>query len=362
MIPRLFEAGTTTFDNYGICPLADAIACEVTAERNGEYTLTMEYKRDGMWSEELSVGRIILATPYDNASMPEPFDIIKIGYDISENIVVECEHISYRLNNVIVGKNEQDPGTRYPAHFWEVENRYLLTGTNPFTFETDIEDENGTVYKYGCDVPTSMRSLIGGSERSMLALYGGELEWNRYKVILHASRGSDNGVKIAYSKNLTGLNYSADLTNAITGVIAYWKDNEDYIEGSLQSVTSTFGFNRVAVVDASSEFDEKPTASALNAYASDYLAHHSHLPDVSVEIEFVPLWQTEEYKDFYDLEHVGLCDIVTVDYPPLNLELSSQVVKTIYDVLADRYKMITISSLRKSLADTIYTLMKEISS
>ena len=361
MIPRLFESSATSFDNFGICPLVDCISCLVTEERNGPFTLSLEYKRSGMWAEELLVDRIILADPRDNSEMAEPFRIKEVSYDMLGNIVVEAEHISYQLNHIIIGANTQDPGTRYPSKFWEVENRYLLNGSNPFTFETDISDDNGTVYKYGCEVPTPLRKLLGGMKGSMIDLFGGELEFNRYKVILHSARGADNGVKIAYTKNLTGLNYSADLTNTVTGIIAYWKSTDDYLESSLQTVTSSLGFVRIAVADASADFDEKPSLADLNAWAANKLTSYSQIPAISADVEFVPLWQTEEYKDFYALEHVDLCDIVTAVYPPLNLELKSKVVKTVYNVLADRYSSITISSIRATLADTIYTLMKGVS-
>lgn len=356
MIPRLFESTATTFDDYGICALIDCISCFVTEVRNGEFTLSLEYMRGGANADKLIAGRIILADPHDNAEMAEPFRIKQRDYDMLGNIVVEAEHISYDLNSVIVGANSQDPGTRYPSKFWEVENRYLLTA-NPFTFETDISDDNGTVHKYGCDHPTALKTLLGGMEGSMLDLFGGELEWNRYKVILHSARGADNGVKIAYSKNLTGLNYSEDLTDTVTGVIAFWKSGANYVESALQSVTSDY--NRVVVVDASTEFDSQPSVSDLNTFASTYLGSHSHIPSVSLNAEFVPLWQTLEYKDFWGLEHLSLCDMATVVYPPLDLNIISKVVKTVYNVLADRYDSITISSIKQDLADTIYQLMKE---
>jgi phage minor structural protein len=82
-------------------------------------------------------------------------------------------------------------------------------------------------------------------------------------------------------------------------------------------------------------------------------------PVVSVDVEFVPLWQTDEYKDYYGLEHVALCDTVQVIYPPLNLDLKAKVVKTVYNVLADRYDEISISTVKQTLTDTIFTLMKE---
>jgi phage minor structural protein len=82
-------------------------------------------------------------------------------------------------------------------------------------------------------------------------------------------------------------------------------------------------------------------------------------PKVSVDVEFVPLWQTDEYKKYYGLEHVAMFDTVQVIYPPLNLDLKAKVVKTVYNVLADRYDEISVSTVKQTLTDTIFTLMKE---
>ena len=357
MIPRLFEKTATTFTNYGICPLIDADRCIVTEARNGEFTLEMDYPRDGQWAEELSVDRIILADPRDNASA-QPFRIYSIEYDMNGDINVKAQHISYQLNNIIIGANWQNPGSRYPSKFWEKETQNKLSASNPFSFSTDVDDENDPVHQYGCTEATPLRTLLGGMEGSMLDLYGGEFEWDGYTVKLWKARGSNNGVKIAYTKNLTGLNYSIDLSDVYTGVVAYWSSGGTYVESDLQTTANSYSFSRDIAVDATTEFDTQPTKAQLNTWASAYVAN-APTPKVSIEVEFVPLWQTEEYKDFYGLEHVSLCDTVEAIYPPLGLDVSAKVVETIYNVLADRYDEITISTVRPDIADTIFALIKE---
>ena len=351
MIPRLFEANATTFTNFGLCPLNDAIECMVTEERNGEYTLQMEYPRDGQFASELKPDRIILADPADNAAA-EPFRIVEVSFDMTGNITVQAEHISYQLNDVIVGKCSAN--TRYPERAWTRANENLLTA-NPFTFYTDLTDESQTVHRFGCDIPRTLRHLVGDT---MVGLYGGELKWVKYQVNLLKNRGTNNGVKIAYTKNLTGLDYDIDISEVYTGAVAYYSNTDTYVQGTVQTITNDYSFNRVQVLNASNEFDTTPTAAQLNQYAADWLASNGNIPSVSVDVKFVPLWQTEEYKDFYGLEHVSLCDTVEVLYPPLNLDVTAKVVKTVYDVLADRYDEVVVSSIKATLADTIYDLMR----
>ena len=358
MIPRLYEKTETAFSSYGICPLTDAVSCLVTEERNGCFTLEMTYPRDGRWSNEIIVDRQILADPRDGAAQAEPFRIVSVGFDMNGDMLIEAEHISYQLNHVITGSFSGY--TRYPLKMWQTatDSANLLT-VNPFTFQTDISDDNGTVRHYGFDAPVALKSVLGGKEGSIIDLFGGELEWNRYNVILHSARGADHGVKIAYTKNLTGLTYNIDMSAVCSGAVAFYKDADNYVQGTVQTVTNSYSYNRIAVLDASGEFSNAvPSQSDLNTFASNWLATNAKEPAISVEVEFVPLWQTDEYSNWKDLEHVSMCDIVTAKYPPLNLSIKAKVVKTVYDVLRNRYKEMTISTIRSSLADTIYQLMR----
>lgn len=355
MIPRLYESTDTSFTNYGICPLPDCISCTVTEERNGAFVLELEYARDGQWVEEFAIDRIILADPYDNATEPEPFRIYEVEYDMNGNVLVQANHISYQLNDVIIGNWHN--GTRYPYKVWDWCDDAKLTD-NPFSFASDIQDDAGTVFLFSIDTPTPMRKIIGGMRGSMLDRFGGELEWNRYTVNLWSARGADNGVKIAYTKNLTGLEYDIDMSNVYTGAVAYYSNNGTYVEGTVQTVASDWSYDRTIVLDATQDFNSTPTVAQLNTYAASYLSRNAPSPNISVDVEFVPLWQTEEYKQYYGLEHVGLCDTVTVLYPPLDLSIQAKVVKTVYNVLADRYDSITISTIRSTLADIIFGLME----
>ena len=353
MIPRLFPADATTFEAIGICPLSDCISCTVEEQRNGAFTLELEYPRDGEWVNELAIDRIVLADPYDNAKEAEPFRIYEVEYDMNGNVMVYANHISYQLNDVVVGKFLHTAETPVKAWQWLEDN--LLTAC-PFTLYSDIPARTAATFNMA--EPFKARSYIGGMEGSILDVFGGELEWNRWTVNLWQARGKDNSVKIAYTKNLTGLEYDVDMSNVYTGAVAYYSNNGTYVQGTLQTVTNDWSYDRTIVLDATQDFNSTPTQAQLNTYALNYLNANASAPNVSVDVEFVPLWQTEEYKQFYGLEHVSLCDTVTVLYQPLNLSIKAKVVKTEYNVLADRYDKITISTVKPTLADIIFGLME----
>lgn len=358
MIPKLYGASETTFTSAAE-PLVDCVRCEVTEERNGEFILELEYPQDGLHAMEFDIDKIILAKPYDNATAAEPFRINNVTATLDGHIIVNAEHISYQLNHIIIGANSGHQ-TRYPATMWNTLVGYNLGSSNPFSFATDISDASGTVRPYGCEVPTPLRTLLGGMEGSMLDLFGGELQWNKYTVNLWRNRGADNGVVIAYGKNIVGFDYVVDMDSVYTGLVAYYKTDNDYVQSDQQTIATTLAFSRIAVIDATSEFETVPTTSDLNTWASGYLVDNHINPKISVTVDFVPLWQTEEYKDFYALEHVSLCDTVKVIYTPLNLVVTAKVVKTVYDALSEKYTEIVIGTPGASLDDTIAEIIKEV--
>lgn len=73
------------------------------------------------------------------------------------------------------------------------------------------------------------------------------------------------------------------------------------------------------------------------------------VPSVSITASFVSLWQTEEYKNIAPLEKVKLCDTVTVKFAKLGVSAKAKVIKTVYDVLAEKYKSIELVTLRATL-------------
>ena len=72
---------------------------------------------------------------------------------------------------------------------------------------------------------------------------------------------------------------------------------------------------RTVIKDFSQEFEDAPTKAALEQYTRNYIERNDiGIPSVSIDVAFVALWQTEEYKDIANLERVKLCDTVTVEF------------------------------------------------
>ena len=350
---RLYEANETEFNHNGFGVLSDAADAEVTEERNGAFELTMQYPSGGWLFSELKNRRIIYCPAYPGGT-PQPFRIYRITKPMGGLVTVYAEHISYDLSGVMLSRFSAGSAAEAFAKLPQ-----YAVGNNPFTFFTD----KSTQAVFQVTVPASIRSKLGGSEGSLLDVYGGEYVFDGFTVKLLNERGQNRGVSIRYGKNLTDLTQEENIQSVYTGVYPYWAKEEDYFELPEKTVNAEgdFGFTRLMPLDLSSEFEEKPSAEQLRAKAQEYMkVNKIGVPKVSLTVSFFPLEQSEEYKDLALLETVYLCDTVNVEFSALGVSATAKVVKTVYDVLRKRYRSIELGDAKSNIADTIVKQEQEI--
>lgn len=350
MKPILYEANETAFVSNGLGRLSDAITCNVVEERNGVYELNMTYPINGIHFADLQEGRIILAKSFEGG-LPQPFIIYRIERPLDGICTIKAEHISYRLNNIVVM-----PFTAGSLTEALTDIATYSSTTNPFNFTSDIT----SAVDFTLTEPREARAILGGQSGSLLDVYGqGEYEFDRFDVILHADRGSDNGVFLRYGKNIIDLTNITDLTGVYTGIVPYWTDGEGNTvtlpeKVVLSSHASDFPYYIIKTVDFSADFEETPTESQLRNKAQTYVANNEgwHIKN-NITVSFVDLWNTEEYKNIASLERVQLCDVVHVKYGKLGVDFATKVIKTDYNVIEEKYNSITLGDTYFSLSSVI---------
>ena len=355
MIPILYDKTETEFKTLGIGPLSDTISCEVTEERNGSYELRMAYPITGVHYSDITNDAIICAIPADGKDV-QPFRIYKISRPINGKISVYAEHLSYQLSHIVV--------MPFTAHGAGNTLSGLIDnsiGDQPFSVWTDIA--NGTT-EYNQTVPASFRSRLGGVSGSVLDCFGGEYEFDQWNVKLHAHRGTDRGVSIEYGKNLLSVTQEENIANVVTGIVPMWKSNDGDTVVTLPEVmieseyADRYTFKRNIVYDFSSDFQDQPKEEELRAKAESYVSSNLvGVPEVSIDVDFVALSDTEEYKDL-ERERINLCDTVTVRFAELGIDTTAKVVKTVYDVLGERYTKVSIGSVKSSIVDTVNSIQQ----
>ena len=107
-------------------------------------------------------------------------------------------------------------------------------------------------------------------------------------------------------------------------------------------------------MDFTDDFENEPTKDQLEARAAAYLRNNTPwVPKENLTVDFVALWQTEEYKNIAPLERVGLCDTVRIIYTALGVDAKAKVIKVVWDALTERYSSIELGEAKSSFADTI---------
>lgn len=374
----LYDHDEEAFTSNGLGALSDAASCTVTEERNGGYEVEMEYPLTGSHFRDIQKRRILYVkpNPYDD---PQPFRIYSITKPINGIVTVHAAHLSYDTSGSIVKLFPADAGSASAAMSYL---KNFSVPSTPFTFFTNV-GKSGTM---SVPKPSSIRSLLGGSDGSILDTFGGEYLFDKWNISLLESRGSNRGVTIRYGKNMTDLEQEENDTDFYTGVYPFWYSESE--DGGLVTLSANDGivnapgnydFVKIMPLDLSSEdfgkettdsegyttTIEKPTEAELLAAAQKYIANNKiGIPKVSLDVSFVMLAQTEEYKDFARLETVKLCDTVTVEFEKLGVKTTAKCIKTVYNVLTDKYDSIELGEPKSSLAETVSnqgTLIEEAS-
>lgn len=348
MIPILYDIGETAFESNGLGRLRDCISCKVTEERNGVYECEFEYPVDGAHFDEIICGRSI-AVEHDDTNDVQPFDIYSYEKPIDGVVTFHAKHISYRQANIVVsGTNVNSLASAFAL---------LSSGvpSNPFTYSTD---KASTGYMAAADgIPRTVRQMLGGVEGSILDTYGGEYEWNRFNVILHSSRGERKDYTIRYGLNLVDYNEEVDYSGTYTAVVPYWGgEGSEAVIGSLISSGQTAydGTNATVPLDLTDKFENKPTVAQLEAMAQSMLdANDFALPSQTISVDFVRLEDSEEYESYANLQHCKLCDSVKVVFPRYHMEGYFKIVKTVYDVLLERFESMELGNLSTSLSEAL---------
>lgn len=350
-VPTLFDKSETSFTTNGLGRLVGSVSCQVTEEGNGLYELEMRYLASDSMYQYLVQDNIIKVKLDDDRGY-QCFDIYKVSLPINGIVTVNARHMCYRMNYIPI---KPFSATGITATLQGLTNNALEV--NPFVLSSDITNETS---EYNQIEPKSLKACIGGTDGSILDIFSGsgavELEYDNFNVHIWNHRGSDNGVQIRYGKNLTGFNYTRNTEDSYTGAIGYWHDTDQTVNyyGDVQynSNVGDYGYKKTVIVDFSEQQDTAPTRSQLNAWALAYITNIGVAKE-NITVNFVNLADTEEYKNIAPLETVGLFDTVHVFYEPYGLTVEKKVIKTVYDVLKERYTSIEIGDKKSSLSNTL---------
>lgn len=360
MYPILFPKTAKIFNTNGLGRLTEATACKVTEERNGQYELQLTYPITGRLYKDIELEMIVACVPAVDSTV-QAFEIYRITKPINGLVEIYAQHISYRLSKILTtGESYAASPTACASAINSLKAKAILAPNQ--TFDFSFWTDNRTVAQFKKSIPTSVRSRLGGSEGSLLDQFGGEYEWDNFTVKLHKERGTHTNITLRYGKNLTDLTQEEANDGMVTGVLGYWKNQDDIITGSIQLASNhaNYATEKIISVDFSQQLgtETRPSVDKINNLAQIYANSHN-VPNVSLKVSFVDLSKTEEYKNVAPLEKLHLCDYVTVDFPKLKVRATARVIKTVYDVLLEKYETLEIGDTLRTLSEAVTDTLAE---
>lgn len=351
MIPILHDVAGTSLTTMGLGALGDAISCTVYQEINGPYTMSMEYPLTGPLADELKPERIIWAVPEDSAD-PQPFQIVSTRKSMAGTIVVEAQHISYRLNYAVAKPFSV-------ANAEDAMERMGQQGSG-FTFWTDVPDGGLADYLIlDYTVPGQIRSRLQDVQQK----YGGEYEWDKMAVKLHQQRGQDRGAQILYGKNLTTLQQDRNNESACSAIYPYAVKKDGTLVTLTEKTVPTglsVGYTKVQAVDLSDKLAEFTESALRYAAQKTVSAGEYKTPTVALTVSFATLGKTTEYRKYADLERVNLGDTVHVAMESMGVNVTARVKALTYDVLREVYNEVSVGSELQTLPRTLAQLIGEV--
>lgn len=362
MIPILYKAKETDFTHNGIGFLIDVISCTVTENRNGAYEAEFTYPVNSPLYKYIKEDCYFKAKP-NETSEPQIFRIYKSSKPMNRKVTFYGEHISYCLSGnpiesiKIENENAQAAISKiFSAGIFE----------HGFTGQSDIETLNSTSLSF-----VSIRAALGGVDGSLLDVYGGEYEFDNFVVKLHAHRGRDTGIRIAYGKNLTDIKQDRNISEVYTAVYPYVKYTPEATDTNPEPAEITvtlpekviysehaaqYSHQRAFIKNFADQFEkgEEITVENLRIKAKQWAQSSGFdIPKVGITVSFETLWDKPEYAEYAILERVALCDTLSVEYSELGVSAKAKVIKTVYDVLKERYNSVELGDARSNFADTI---------
>ena len=372
MRPILFNKNEQSFDTYGLGEL-NVTKGTVTRECNGNYTLYAEIPVNDPATAILGK-EMKLKADAGLRTKNQTFEISRIVKDSSNIVKIYGQHISHKLEYMVLRNATAFSGTAYNAlAIW----KGALIGDLTFDVWSDIQTSNKGMFDIS--KMENARLALGGVEGSILDLYGGEYEFDNMTVRLHKQLGRTAPTVLEYGRNILSAELDEAIESAYTSVLPFATYTPDKPEGDTSDsqpdpITVTipenyvdskykalYAHRRIKVVDFSSEFksDGKskdiPTPDKLRKVANDYMERNAiGKPKINIKIEYADLAKTLDYADNGWIEELELCDIVPIYYPQIGLTDETAKVTTItYDFINERNESVEFGDIGTNVRATM---------
>lgn len=380
---NIYKKSETEF-NHNEFIISHVISAKITEEINGIFNLDMECLLTEPNLDVIEVGSVIKC-PMPDDREDQLFRITDVNKTFNSVVIKAAAigiadlSVNFIPDTNVVGMNKLDAVNHLLKGTLQ-EHRFKAVG------EADDELNNLRIVRYN-----PIQAIFGSEDNTMVNRFGGEYQFDNFKILVSKELGRDNGVIIAHKKNITGIEITIDDSTLATRIIPQGRDElllpEYYIDSpkinDYEKVYHKHVSFDIGVVEPEPEGDteggedsELPEVregeeiiTEEQAFELLREATHKLFTEEKIDtlffnykINFIELSKTDQYKNYAALEKVNLGDTVKVLAENLGTTLSGRVYKYGYDVLKGVYDEIEIGSKKPDISSAISNTNQQISS
>lgn len=285
---------------------------------------------------------------------PQLFEIISVQQK-DEGIVVKGMQISCQLLKNI---------TNYVAT-GSVNHQTALNGIlknckvkHEFTAYTDMGDvRTGLSWR----LLNPIKAMLD-PEEGAAARYGSQFIADDYDLYFLKRAGANRGMRVEYGKNLLGIDCTVDMKNLATRIIPVGKNKDGsdlYLDGTQwidSPYVNSYPYPHVYVLeckDCTVGTDGVTVAIArarMREQARELLDSGCDIPEITLKVEYSSLGDTEEYKQYRQLERMYLYDLVKIYHKKIGISVDLEAVKMTWDCIRDKPIDVEFGTLRTTSA------------
>lgn len=238
----------------------------------------------------------------------------------------------------------------------------MLAPNKKYSAKSDITVRNTAYYEY----KNFIEALNGNEDNSFINRWGGEIFFDNYEIIVNKKQGNDYGVQILYGKNIKkdGIQEEIDTREVVTRIFpkaynGYKSTNpvdSELINEYPTVKIATMTFDDVKMQQDASEEDrangviicetQKELDKALKEKCREQYKNGIDKPKLSMSVEIVLLENTEEYREYKELEKVGLGDTVHCKHSKLGITTDARVIELEYDCLKKKTTQVELGDYK----------------
>ena len=339
---QVYKPENVNYSSNGDMPLVPN-AAEVFAEINGVWKIELHHPidPDGRW--RLITEESVVKTPSFNG---EQLFRIKRTQEtesgimgIGEPIFMDAKEDCFLKDIRPTGKTGQEALD------------LMLSPNKKYSGKSDILTRTTAYYEY----KNFIEALNGNDDNSFINRWGGEILFDNHTVTVNRRIGGDYGVNVLYGKNIKkdGVQEEVDVRDVITRIYpkaynGYKLSGGGYVDSPLINTyptvkIATMSFDDVKMRADASESDAEngvvicDTQAELDSALRDKCKKQFDLgidkPKVTISAEMILLQNTDDFKDYKNLEKVSLGDTVHCRHERLGIVTDARVISLTYDCL-----------------------------